>query len=149
MSVQKINARLSISYPTRGRDDEDGKVISIRIDCKDSRIEFVDLEVSYEEFTAALSGLQYRPASSCKVRGLEKVGKKHEYECFKIYTDIAKNFSYNEKEALGKALCEEAEKLGWTDGGWEIGAYIALNSQGGHGKDEKGEWFSMSRVRWV
>ena len=149
MEKKSINARFSVSYPSRGRDDEEGKVVSIRVECNDSRIEFVDLEISYEEFTAALSGLQYRPTSHCEVRGLENIGKKHEYETFKMYAEIEGGLVLRDKSAAEKFLEQEAKKQGFCKDGWKVDGYGALNSYEGKGKDEGGTWFKMGRYRWV
>ena len=150
MSIERISATLSISYPKKSTDDEEGKVVSIRIRDDLSRIEFVDLEIPYDEFTAALSGLQYRPARKCEVRGLESVGKKEEYERFEFYTEVPEGLlQYSKKEKLRTFLESEACDQGWADGGWKVSGYIAVNSQNGRGKDDKGTFYRMSRYRYV
>lgn len=68
----KIKASLSISRPQYG----DGrKLISITIVDENSRIEFIDAEISYENFTQAITGLGHQEME-IEVRGLDRVGKK-------------------------------------------------------------------------
>lgn len=147
--MTQISATLSISYPSRG---DDKKGVSIRIEDKASGIEFVNLFVSHEQFSAALSGLQCRPAIECEVRGLDLVGKTRESENFKMYFEGNVPSKWDKKtggeEGAARALNEEAERQGFATDGWTTSAYFALNAQGGSGKDEKGKWYRMSRVRF-
>lgn len=139
----KINATLSISYPSSGG-------VCVRIRDETSSIEFVDLKISHEEFSKALSTLQSRPATDCEVRGLKNVGKRRESQEFKMYYEGALPDRWRNQKGAEEALESAATEQGYAEGGWVISAYFALNSQGGNGKDADGRrWYRMSRTRFV
>lgn len=97
----KINGQLSISY----RQD----CVSITLVDEASRVEFVDAEISYEEFARGLGSLQARPLTVCEVRGLELVGKKRIWERRSIICPL----DTFDKQALAAWLEENAQEEGW------------------------------------
>lgn len=103
----KIKGTLSISY----RQD----AIGIRIHDEASRIEFVDAEISHEEFARALGSLQHRPFIGCEVRGLSNVGKRRITERRSIECPL-KNY---ERTVLEGWLLENAQESGWI-----VNAYL-------------------------
>ena len=145
----KIDATLSISYPQRGNDK---RGVSIRIADNASGIEFASVFISHEEFSTALSGLQLRPTIECELRGLELVGKTRETHNFKMYFDGKVPSKWDKKtggeEGAARVLNDEAARQGFADDGWVTSAYTALNSQGGSGKDERGQWYRITRTRY-
>lgn len=153
MSFSKeIDATLSISYPKIGgcEDGEDG--VTIRIEDRSSRTEFVELRISHKEFSRALSALQARPAIECTVRGLDRVGKTMERELFKFYTevDLPPRWSKGGEEAAEAMLIAAATEQGHATDGWKVSAYLALHSQNGNGKDADGRrWYLLSKTRYV
>lgn len=111
----KIKAYLGISY----RDD----CVSIRFDCKESGIEFVDAEISYEEFARALGSLAHRPLEVCEVRGLEYIGKTKVREArLAVYP-----FEYHSREKMEKWLEENRQEEGWI-----VNSYLGSQRSIGH-----------------
>lgn len=144
--VKSIDAKVTITRPSSG-----GVAIELHDDA--SRITFVRLIMSHEEFSKALGSLAFRPAMTCEVRGLSDVGKSLESESFVMNVDASVSLSerYNEREKLAEELQQEAVKQGWAEGGWTISAYTAIHAQKGWGVDrETGlKWFRMTRSRYV
>lgn len=139
----KINATLSITRPS-------GDYVSISIRDEASRIRFVELNISHEEFSRALGSLAERPAIECDVRGLENVGKQVDTETFIIKPDTDIPGKHRDYMGAEAALIEAAIAQGFGGDGWEISAYPALNQQGGSGRDSDGlEWYRMQRKRYV
>lgn len=116
----KIQATLSLSFPSQGG-------VSIRLRDNASRIEFVDAEISHEEFSRALSSLQERPLIECEVRGLQYVGKKSITERRSIECPLK---SYD-RDVLSTWLKENAQ-----EGGWLVSTYLGSQSSINH-KDGK------------
>lgn len=142
MNTKTINATFSMSYQ-----GEAGVNISIKDEA--SGITFVDLLLSNEEFTRALSSLQERPAVHCKVRWLQHVGKTRETSTTVMYYNgELPSIHKNPKEAA-EVLVEEAKSQGLAAGGWRLSAHYALNAQGGRGVDEHGKWYKIQRIRFV
>jgi len=99
----KINGTLSISFPSDGS-------VNIRIRDDASSIVFVDMCVSHEEFSRALSTLAERPVISCDVRGLEYVGK----QCITERRSIVCPLATGNRGELSEWLKENAKEEGWT-----------------------------------
>lgn len=103
----KIKGSLSISY----RQD----TIAIRIHDEVSHVEFVDAEISHEEFARALGALRHRPFTQCEVRGLANIGKKRVIE----HRSIECPLDCYDRAALEGWLLENAQEAGWT-----VNAYL-------------------------
>lgn len=111
----KHKAKLSISRPTYG----DGReMICIRIKDTDARIEFVELEIGYAEFTQALTGLS-EVSCSMDVRGLQNVGKQLEREQL--------TFKMPEDKPFDKNMAAQLAILHAPDG-WEPSTYFGSKS---------------------
>jgi hypothetical protein len=68
-----INVEAHLSYPTS---NTEGRYVSIRLTDQDSCIQFVELKIPFDQFTALLaSSLVVIPAT---MRGLDRVGKRME-----------------------------------------------------------------------
>lgn len=114
-----IKGTLSISYRQEG--------VSVRINDEESRAEFVDAIISYEQFSRALSSLQSRPMIECEVRGLDNVGKRRVVERRSIRCPIK---SYDRGEL------QEWLKIYGKEEGWSV--IPSLGSQGSVSRDEAG-----------
>ena len=76
----KHKGGLSISRPSYG----DGrKKVSIRLSDKDAVIEFVEIEIDYDKFTEALTGMG-ETECDFEVRALHNVGKIREHKAFEF-----------------------------------------------------------------
>ena len=118
--TQKIKAKLSISRRFGG----DNTSIAISIECKTSGIEFVELELTPEEFGNAVTGLSSIPVE-CEVRGLDKVGMKRERR-IELFDVVLASLKKSDNEA---AILSAAERF--EVDGWKASAYHALNVQDG------------------
>ena len=117
----KIKANVSISRRYGARN---GDTISISIEDASSGIQFVDIEMTPEDFGLAVTGLSSMPATG-EVRGLDNVGKKHESKFVKIDV-VLPSLTTKDNEAAILAAAAPLE----VDG-WKASAYWALNVQGG------------------
>ena len=97
----KLNLKLSINRPSNGG-------ISIRIGDELSGIEFIDANISLEEFAEAVTGLACRPMTA-EVRGLEFVGKKRVTENRSIVCPL----DTYDKKVLEQWLVDNAQEEGW------------------------------------
>jgi hypothetical protein len=66
--VKTIDAKLTISYPSTGG-------VCIKVTDTLSSTAFVEISISHEEFSRALSSLSHRPCTA-EVKGLDHVGMK-------------------------------------------------------------------------
>ena len=80
-------AKLTISRPSGGRHDGN-PCIKIAVDDCDSRIQFLELEVSLADFALALTGLS-EVECNMVVRGLQNVGKVRETQSLAIVLEKA------------------------------------------------------------
>jgi hypothetical protein len=91
---------------TISRTSQDKVVISIVDDA--SRLQFVEVSMSVEDFGYAITGLAYRPAD-LEVRGLQYVGKTH----IRASRTIECPLNTHDKPTLRKWLEENAQEDGW------------------------------------
>lgn len=138
----KIDATLSITRPS-------GDYVSISIRDEASRITFLELNISHEEFSRALGSLAERPALDCNVRGLENVGKTVEVQTFIIHPNTEIPNKYLDYATAEAALIEAAVAQGFGGDEWIISAHPALRSQQGSGKLAGRPWYRMERKRYV
>ena len=75
-----MKGQIAISRPTYGGDK---KKISIQIMDKTSRIRFVDVEIDYDKFAEAITGLSYVDCD-IETRNLSNVGKTKESMTFEF-----------------------------------------------------------------
>jgi hypothetical protein len=120
----KLQGALSITYPFGG---EPRDVVALRITDVASGAHFVELEISFHDFTAALSTRSSQPCA-LEVRGLGCVGKRREVKTIAFQMSIGK-FDRDTKEYKQFiSMIEAEEKEGWqgdVDG--------ALRTQQPHG----------------
>ncbi len=103
----KHKAQITISRPQYG----DGReLIHLNITDVDARIEFVELEISYADFTRALTGQAY-VVCDMHVRGLENVGKQRERDTITVEMPEC---SYYDRKATAVAEVHHHIKEGWT-----------------------------------
>jgi len=102
----KHKARLTIS-----RYQGDGGGIHIRVKDEEAGIEFLDLEVSLEEFANALTGMGMVPANM-EVRGIENVGKRIERMTFTF--PLPEYTTYKDRKRIAAQVAQEVAPEGWT-----------------------------------
>lgn len=143
----KLRAALSITHPS-GR-DYDG--VSIRIEDRTSLTEFLEINISHQEFSKALGHLQSRPTIDCEVRGLDKIGKKRIVDHFDmVFNDALPPLWGKDREAAEHLLIKEAKSRGFGDNGWIVSAYTALHSRNGYFRDKEGNTiYRMTRTKYV
>lgn len=125
-----MKAKVSIS-----RDSSDR--VNIRIQDCASRIQFVELSLSVEDYGYLITGLSNQEAEM-EVRGLENVGKRSVTEPRVILCPV-KSYS---KEVLQQWLLDYAQEEGWT-----IDTY--LGSQGSITHKEDGVLLSYRVYKYV
>ena len=113
-----MKARVTIS-----RDSSDH--VNIRIVDNASRIQFVEVSLSVEQYGYLITGLSEQECEM-QVRGLDKVGKHRVSESRTIFCPIR---SYN-KETLVQWLVDNAQEEGWT-----LDTYLGSQSSIKHRED--------------
>ena len=98
----KVNVKVTVSRASNDR-------VYIRVEDETSRIEFLDVGMTLEDFGSLITGLAYRPASG-EVRNLENVGKVLKRE---QRTAEYPGTEYN-KEIIRAWLLESHQEPGWT-----------------------------------
>lgn len=83
--------------------------VHIRVECRASNSEFVDVVLSYEEFAKALTGLSMVDCHAT-VRNLGNVGKKKVIEGRKVECPLD---TYS-RDVLSKWLTDNCQEEGWT-----------------------------------
>lgn len=128
-------AKISISRPTWS----DGrKAIVISVEDDDAGIQFLELEMSLEDFAECVTGLHGCDANM-KFRGLENVGKKQERDTIEFKMP---DCSYKEQEKIAY----EQAKLN-TPEGWIASSYFG--SEGSFFTKDGENWARTSIHRWV
>lgn len=117
----KINPTISIGKVSGN--DEDYMELTIRDEA--SNISFVKVKVELAEFMKALTGLYDTKCISGEVRGLENVGKIHEYEKAEVFISEAEykmvtvGVRYEHaNEALADWIRENHGREGWFVDGY-------------------------------
>ena len=119
-----MEGRLTISRPCYG---DDRRKISIQVKDVGARITFLEVEIDYDKFTQAITGLS---SMECDLttRGLDCVGKTMETKPFS-FPFPHKNYGNMKEKAvkMAKELCPE---------GWTVDTYFgSKDSFQGCGKD--------------
>jgi len=114
--------------------------IKITIDDVNAVTQFLEIEMSLENFAECLTGLAARPCEF-KVRGLENIGKKREMADFTIELPEGTINGRKSKEIAA----ERAEKL--CPDGWTVSTYF--NSQNSFFKENGKEYARTHILRWV
>ena len=131
----KIEAAITISRIHGGIDD---KRISIEIRDKASGIQFVDAEMSLEDFAACITGLGYCSLDA-EVRGLQYVGKQAVTESRRIEYTGPKT---HDRKKLADWLVLKAKEDGWL-----VNSY--LNSQGSVVNEGEKTFLNYSVTKYV
>ncbi len=106
--MKKLKGSLSIS-----RINDGGKgYIEISFEDKNSRVEFVEVKVSFENFTKALTGQGMIPMEF-KTRGLNEVGKIKESKELVFLVS-----GYIEGKDEAERCCQDYADEGWTASGY-------------------------------
>jgi len=106
MTTRKIHATITISRPSY----HDGrKAIRITINDQASRIEFLDAEISMEDFAECLTGHGHQPIE-IELRGMDVVGKTRVRETRTIEYTGSNSW---EREVLEQWLQDNAQEEGW------------------------------------
>jgi hypothetical protein len=118
----------------------DDSIIRIEIEDDEAAARFLEIDISLEEFAQAVTGLSIRPCVGV-VRGLERVGKKHEHKQFEFEIPSEGKYERDNKEIARKAV-EKVCPKGWIPD-------TSFNSQ--HTFFEKdGKMFARTTIRrWV
>ena len=127
----KIVGQISILF------DHDG--LSIELVDKNASTVFAQIRLNEKQTCQALSRLGY---TRCKidVRGLEKIGKKHEHKPLEFM--MPNNISFGKRNDVAKLRCGEDCPDGWTPD-------LTFNSQNSFFKKGDTDWARTTIRRWV
>lgn len=114
--------------------------IKITIDDVDAVTQFLEIEMSLENFAECLTGLAARPCEF-KTRGLQNIGKKREMADFTIELPEGTINRRNSEEVA----TERAEKL--CPDGWIVSTYF--NSQSSFYRENGKEYARTNIFRWI
>lgn len=103
MDRTKFQGTMSISYPSNGN-------VSIRFREETSGQQFMEVEITHEEFSKALSSLAERPIEM-QVAETERLGKRKISQ--EIIVEVPKDY---DKESARKAVTKFVEKQSKEDG---------------------------------
>ena len=132
----KHKAKLTISRPSYANGT---KNVLITVQDEDARIEFLEVEISYADFTECLTGLA-NVHCEMKVTGLENVGKMREVRSLEFKMPL-----YLDQQARRKESAV-AEAILHTPEGWKASAYYG-SKDSFFWKDNE-EWARTTIVRW-
>ena len=102
----KINGSITILC------DDEG--VRIEIHDEDSRVDFIEINMTPAQFTSALGRSANTKCASMEVKGLDRVGKIMEMQ--NLAFEIPKNIHYDKREKRNSALAVLADKAcpeGW------------------------------------
>jgi len=114
--------------------------IKITIDDVDAVTQFLEIEMSLEEFAECLTGLTDRPCVF-EARGLDRIGKKREMQKFTFELPDGTMFGSKTKEIAAELAIKQSPI------GWEVSTYF--NSQNSFFKENGKEWAQTNIMRWV
>ena len=113
---------------------------TIRVECAKSGIEFVEIELTPEQLSSALSRLAYTPCKSVEVRGLDKINKKH--ECKNYEFKLPECDWVSRKEVAIETVQELLKDSEWMPD-------LHFNSRGSFFTKDGVEWARATIRRWV
>lgn len=132
----KHKGKLTISRPQYS----DGtKLINISLIDDDANIQFVDVEIPYDEFTEVITGMS-RVNCNFEVRNLSNVGKVKEQRDISVPIED----DYNKENRI-KNACIELDKV--VPKGWSYSTYF--NSQNSFTKRDDVLYANTCIFRWV
>jgi len=129
-----MKGKLTISHVQCNTKDDD--YVSIRVEDELSRIEFVEIQMSHEEFGKALGSFACRPCAF-DARGLDKIGRKMESKTLSLPKPLG---CKDRKEAVA-ASKKEAEQ-------YEVDGWMA-DVEGAYRIKQPSDCLKMMFRRWV
>lgn len=130
MNALKINAQITLLFDRGG--------LNLRLRDYDSKIVFLDLQLTQEQTCEALARLSETPVAECEVRGLDKLGKKMEHRTIEF--KMPKKKPYDKDAAAAEAAKHTPE-------GWESDNYFG--SQGSFFMIDREPWARCTIRRWL
>jgi len=112
---------------------------TIRIQDENSNIEFVEITLTPAQLSSALSRLAYTPCN-IEVRGLDRVGKKHENKEFEF--EISEKLSRERKTEQLREIAQSMLTDGWIAEGY-------FNSQNSFFTKDGVSYARCTIRRWV
>ena len=134
----KLKGKLTISRQQGGGKDDR---ICISIVDEDAAVEFVEAELTLEQYALAITGLG-RVECDVEVRGLDKVGKRMELDTLIFPLKIADDDYGTGRKAHATKRAKEACPAGWVPDCY-------FNSQGSFFQRDGETWARCSIRRWV
>lgn len=116
----KLDGAITISHFTGTSEG-----VTIRIEDRGSRIGFVEVTLTHEDFGKAIGSIGCTPCE-LEVRGLDKVGKIHEHKIVTVDRPPGFTKDASFREAI-EAACEPFEVDGWKA---EVGAALRTRQDG-------------------
>jgi len=141
MKMGKLHdGKIKISRPNYGCGKE---VICITVKDAEARVEFLEIEISYEDFTKALTGQANIPIQF-EVRGLEFVGKKMESKKLEFVLEASTEGYARHYE--NKAIKQAPNHV---DPGWTPSEYYRSKDSFYYSEEEKGMIARTTQYRYV
>jgi hypothetical protein len=133
--IKNIKGEITITSPSGN-----AEYVSITIDDKESRLEILEVKISYEEFTRALMHHAFRPCD-LTVNVTDKIGKKMEHIKFEF--EMPKiEYSFGERKEIAKKTVKEQCPEGWYPD-------MEFNSQYSFFSKGDSNWARTTIRRWV
>lgn len=112
---------------------------TINIYDRDAGIEFLEVTLTPEQLSQALSRLSHTPCT-VQVRGIDKIGKKQEMKPLEFPFAVKGNW-------MDRSDLAAKESQKYADDGWVSDGYFG--SQGSFFKKDGQEWARTTQRRWV
>lgn len=100
----KINAKITLLASLDG--------VTIEIHDADARVEFLTLELTTDQFCAALGRMAMTSCQSAEVQHLERLGRKHECKLFEFA--LPENHDYKDRKQAAEKAMKAACPEGWV-----------------------------------
>ena len=113
---------------------------TIEVECGKSSTKFVEIKLTPEQLSSALSRSAYTPCKSVEVHGLDRVNKKHECKGYEFKLPECSWDNHKEK------AIETAQEL-LKDSKWEPDLYFG--SRDSFFQKDGEEWARTTIRRWV
>lgn len=146
--TQELDIEIRLSKCTSNRPPYD--TMNITVEDKLSGIQFLEVELSIEQFGKLLSGGTFVDAKG-EVRGLQNLGKKYEHKRGSVtmpdatYHALVKDTKFSDqKQILGDWLRANA-----AEEGWHINAYLGSQGSIVNSYETKSHTLNFSYYRYV
>ena len=120
----------------------EGDYISIEVEDELSSINFLKVKMDLESFAKALMGLGNVPVEF-ELRGLDRVGKKHEYTTEQVYIPYAPSGVGFSDDLIDKAVSK------WETDGWVGSRRDCKNHHNWVENRDNGSVYNVHFSRWV